>query len=74
MPDLLLHSFAPLLLAFQPCFTQPNFRSFGAVACAWILCSGRRSLTRIIQSGDLAQFKHFGFLSSLLQSGSLEPR
>jgi len=51
MPDLLLHSFAPLLLAFQPCFTQPSFRSFGAVACAWILCSGRRSLTRIIHLG-----------------------
>jgi DDE superfamily endonuclease len=59
MPDLLVHSFAPLLLAFQPCFTQPSFRSFWAVACAWILCSGRRSLTRIIQSGDLDQFKHF---------------
>jgi hypothetical protein len=59
MPDLLVRSFAPLLLAFQPCFTQPSFHSFWAVACAWILCSGRRSLTRIIQSGDLAQFKHF---------------
>jgi hypothetical protein len=59
MPDLLVHSFAPLLLAFQSCFTQPSFRSFWALACAWILCSGRRSLTRIIQSGDLSQFKHF---------------
>lgn len=59
MPDLLIHSFAPLLLAFQSCFTRPSFNSFWAVACAWILCSGRRSLTRMIQSGDLAQFKHF---------------
>ncbi len=59
MPDLMVHSFASLLLAFQPCFTQPSFRSFWALACAWILCCGRRSLTRIIQSGDLAQFKHF---------------
>ena len=59
MPDLLVRSFAPLLLAFQPCFTQPSFRSFWALAGAWILCSGRRSLTRIIQSGDLSQFKHF---------------
>jgi SRSO17 transposase len=59
MPDLLVRSFAPLLLALQPCFTQPSFRSFWALACAWILCSGRRSLTRIMQSGDLAQLKHF---------------
>lgn len=59
MPDLLVHSFTPLLLALQSCFTQPSFRSFWALTCAWILCSGRRSLTRIIQSGDLSQFKHF---------------
>jgi DDE superfamily endonuclease len=59
MPDLLVHSFSPLLLAFQSCFTQPSFRSFWALACAWILCSGRRSLTRIIQSAQLTQFKHY---------------
>ena len=59
MPDLLVRSFAPLLVAFQPCFTQPSFSSFWALTCAWILCSGRRSLTRIIQSGDLGRFKHF---------------
>ena len=59
MPDLLVRSFAPLLCAFQGCFTQPSFRSFWALACAWILCSGRRSLTRIIQSAQLTQFKHY---------------
>jgi hypothetical protein len=59
MPHLLVHSFAPLLLAFQPCFTQPSFQSFWALTCAWILCSGRRSLTRIIQSAQLTQLKHF---------------
>ena len=59
MPDLLVRSFAPFLLAFQSCFTQPSFSSFRAVTCAWILCSGRRSLTRIIQSGQLGHFKHY---------------
>ena len=59
MPDLLVRSFAPLLLALQPCFTQPSFSSFWALACAWILCSGRRSLTRIIQSAQLTRFKHY---------------
>ena len=59
MPDLLVRSFAPLLLAFQPCFTKPSFASFWALTCAWILCSGRRSLTRIIQSAQLTEFKHF---------------
>ena len=59
MPDLLVRSFAPLLLAFQSCFTQPSFHSFWALSCAWILCSGRRSLTRIIQSAQLTEFKHY---------------
>ena len=59
MPQLLVSSFAPLLFAFQPCFTQPSFHSFWAVSCAWILCSGRRSLTRIIQSGQLTDLKHY---------------
>ena len=59
MPDLLVRSFAPLLLAFQSCCTQPSFHSFWALTCAWILCSGRRSLTRIIPSAQLTQFKHY---------------
>ena len=59
MPDLLVRSFAPLLLALQPCFTRPSFASFWALACAWILCSGRRSLTHIIQSAQLSRFKHY---------------
>src|SRR5215831_14883563 len=59
MPDLLVRSFAPLLLAFQSCFTQPSFHSFWALSCAWILCSGRRSLTRIILSAQLTEFKHY---------------
>ena len=59
MPQLLVCSFAPLLLAFQHCFTQPSFRSFWALSCAWILCSGRRSTTRVILSGQLTRFKHF---------------
>ena len=59
MPDLLVRSFAPFLLALQPCFTRPSFFSFWALACAWILCSGRRSLTRIIQAAQLTRFKHY---------------
>src|SRR6266852_2317472 len=59
MPDLLVRSFAPFLLAFESCFTRPSFSSFWALTCAWLLCSGRRSLTRIIQSAQLTEFKHY---------------
>ena len=59
MPHLLVRSFAPLLLAFQPCFTRPSFASFWALTCAWILCSGRRSLTRVLQAAQLTGCKHY---------------
>ena len=59
MPDLLVRSFTPLRLACRPCFTQPSFSSFWALACAWILCSGRRSVTRVIQPAQLGRFKHY---------------
>jgi len=59
MPPLLVDSFAPLLWSFQPCFTQPSFHSFWAVSCAWLLCSGRRSITRIIHAGQLSHLKHY---------------
>src|SRR5260370_48048 len=55
----LVRSFAPPLLGFQTCFTRPSFASFWALTRTWILCSGRRSLTRIIQSAQLTEFKHF---------------
>ena len=74
MPDLLVRSFAPLLLAFQSCFTQPSFDSFWALACAWILCSGRRSLTRVIQSAQLTQVQTLLLLPPLLQPSPLGPR
>jgi DDE superfamily endonuclease len=59
MPDLLVDSFAQLLWTFQPCFTQPSFHSFCCLSCAWILCCGRRSLTRIIQAAQLGRYKHY---------------
>src|ERR1700691_5244295 len=59
MPDLLIRSFAPFLLAFQPCFTRPSFASFWALTCAWILCPAPRSLTRIIQAAQLTDLKHY---------------
>ena len=59
MPAWLAQSFTPLLQAFQSCFTQPSFCSFWDLVCAWILCSGRRSLTRVIQSAQLSPFESY---------------
>jgi hypothetical protein len=59
MPNLLVDSFTQLLWTFESCFTQPSFLSFWCLSCAWILCSGRRSLTRIIQAAQLGRYKHY---------------
>jgi len=74
MPDFLVRSFAPFLLAFQPCFTRPTFCSFWALSCAWILCSGRRSLTRIHPIRATDRVQTLLLVPSLLQSSPLEPR
>jgi hypothetical protein len=57
MPDLLLGSFTTLLCTFQPCFTQPSFNSFWAVACAWILSSGYMNRRRPIDVTPLESWR-----------------
>ena len=74
MPDLLVRSFAPFPLAFQFCFTRPSFASFWALTCAWILCSGRPSLTRIIQSAQLGRFKHYSSFHRFFSHARWNPR
>jgi len=38
-----------LLAAFAAGFTKPSFTLFRELACAWVLCSGRRTVTRMIR-------------------------
>jgi hypothetical protein len=38
-----------LLAAFGGGFTQPSFTLFRELTCAWVLCSGRRTVTRMIR-------------------------
>lgn len=45
--------FKCLLVNFSSMFTEPSFRNFTALACGWILCTGRRTISRVIQLGGL---------------------
>jgi hypothetical protein len=54
-------SFQCLLVNFSSMFTEPSFRNFMALACGWVLCTGRRTISRVIQVtglGDEASPHH----------------
>lgn len=38
-----------LLVKYKGAFTQPSFKNFTALAKGWLLCSGRHSISRVIQ-------------------------
>lgn len=43
-----------VLAGFAPVFTQPSFALFRHLVCAWVLCPGRRTGTRMIRTMDPA--------------------
>jgi SRSO17 transposase len=48
-------SFQSLLVNFSSIFTAPSFRNFLALACGWALGTGRRTISRVIQTAGLSQ-------------------
>lgn len=43
-------SILDLFLKFSPCFTRPSLDNFMALSIGWIVCIGRRCITRVIQA------------------------
>jgi hypothetical protein len=43
-------SFQCLLVNFSSIFTEPTFRNFSTLCCSWLICSGRRTVSRVIQA------------------------
>jgi hypothetical protein len=56
MPEVILPSpFVGLLVAFEPCFHAPSYRTFRLVMAGWIHCLGRRTITAVaVASGGVA--------------------
>lgn len=44
-------SFQCLLVNFSSIFTCPSLLNFMTLACGWVLCTGRRTISRVIQLG-----------------------
>jgi hypothetical protein len=42
-----------LFVNFSPIFTAPTFENFVWLFCGWLLCLGRRTISRVIQFGTL---------------------
>src|SRR5687767_15262226 len=55
MPEVILPSpFVGLLVAFEPCFSAPSYRTFRLLMAGWILCLGRRTITAVaVASGGV---------------------
>jgi DDE superfamily endonuclease len=48
MPEIILPStMVGLLVAFEPCFTAPSYRTFSLLVAGWIHCAGRRTITAV---------------------------
>lgn len=59
MPPLIVpQSFVPLLLAVQPCFHAPTFRTFSLLVAGWLHCQGRRTVTAVVVAAGAVGSRH----------------
>jgi DDE superfamily endonuclease len=57
--DQLIPSFAQLIAKFAPCFRVEVFQTFTAMVAAWLVCLGRRSISRVWETtGQARQRNH----------------
>lgn len=63
MSPTIASTFQQLFLQFAPVFTAPSFGNFMALATGWILCTGRHTISRVIQHAcGAARKKHHATL------------
>ena len=48
-------SFGSILSGFRGCFTHPSFENFVRLMAGWVLCPGRRTISRVIQASEAAK-------------------
>jgi hypothetical protein len=57
-PVIVPETFAPLLAAFQPCFTAPSHRTFCLLVAGWLQCLGRRTVTGLVIAAGAVGSRH----------------
>ena len=48
-----------ILLRFQPCFTSRSFENFVSLVVGWVLCIGRRTVSRVVMASGPLCSRHF---------------
>jgi len=68
-------SFQDLLVNFSSIFTEPSFRNFMALACGWVLGTGRRTISRVIQVAGLSdeRLRHHSIFYRFFSRARWEP-
>lgn len=70
MPDIaIVASFAALFQALSGCFTRPSFVSFVIVACGWVLCLRRHTITQLVLAAGAVGFKDIGSFHRFFSRG-----
>ena len=64
--------FYNLLREFAGCFTVPSFQNFVIVACGWIQCVNRRTITGMIEAAGVAEQIHHERFHRLFSRGRYE--
>lgn len=59
-----------LLAVMAPVFTQPSFLLFTELVSGWVLCPGRRTITRIISVGGVLERRAHDAYHRFLRTGS----
>src|SRR5688572_18407078 len=52
-------SFAGLLASFSPLMTTPTYQNFLVIAAGWLMSSGKRTVTGVIQRAGAVDKKHY---------------
>ena len=64
--------FYNLLMEFAECFTAPSFQNFVIVACGWIQCTNRRTITGMIEAAGVAEKIHHERFHRLFSRGRFQ--
>jgi hypothetical protein len=64
--------FYNLLAEFAECFTTPSFQNFVIIACGWIQCANRRTITGMIEAAGVAGKIHHERFHRLFSQGRFE--
>ena len=48
-----------ILRRFQPCFTSRSFENFVSLVVGWVLCIGRRTVSRVVMASGPLCSRHF---------------